>query len=63
MNVIKRSKAERMVIAGLLLSEIYQELLDGKTRDVAGLLQTAVYLQTDINRIVFWLNEYNRRAE
>lgn len=56
----KRSQAERLTIAFSLLDSIWEEMAAGKIE--SGLLQTAVYAQTDINRIVWKLNERNGGA-
>lgn len=55
----KRNKVERMTIANTLLTSIYEELLNGETDDVEGLLQIAVNGQVEMDRIVFELNQLN----
>lgn len=55
----KRNKVERMTIANILLTSIYEELLNGETDDIEGLLQIAVNGQVEMNRIVFKLNQLN----
>jgi hypothetical protein len=55
----KRNKVERMTIANILLTSIYEELLNGETDDIEGLLQIAVNGQVEMNRIVFELNQLN----
>lgn len=50
-----RSQVERLTIAENLLSGLWEEIRLGCVQD--GLLQIAVYCQTDINRIVWKLNE------
>lgn len=55
----KRNKVERMTIANTLLTSIYEELLNGETDDIEGLLQIAVNGQVEMNRIVFELNQLN----
>ena len=55
----KRNKVERMIITTTLLTSIYEELLNGETDDIEGLLQIAVYAQVEMNRIVFELNQLN----
>ena len=57
--MIKRNKVERMTIANTLLTSIYEELLNGETDDIEGLLQIAVNGQVEMNRIVFELNQLN----
>ena len=57
----KRNRMERMIIACTLLSSIWEEVKDCKATDIEmGLLQNAVYAQTDINCIVWKLNELSR---
>lgn len=51
----KRTQAERMTIAELMMKEIYEEMLQGHVE--RGLLQQAVDMQVYINRIVWKLNE------
>lgn len=53
----KRRQAERLAIAYGLLDSIWEEMANGKVED--NLLQLAVNAQTDINRIVWKLNELN----
>lgn len=55
----KRNKVERMTITNTLLTSIYEELLNGETDDIEGLLQIAVNGQVEMNRIVFELNQLN----
>ena len=55
----KRNKVERMIIVTTLLTSIYEELLNGETDDIEGLLQIAVNGQVEMNRIVFELNQLN----
>lgn len=50
----KRSQKERMTDVEKMLSEIWQEMLEGNIEDI---LQVSVYAQTFINRIVWQLNE------
>ena len=51
---------ERMMIACVLLTSIWNEVRDCEAGDIeSGLLQNAVYAQVDINRIVWKLNELN----
>ena len=56
-DIVKRSQAERILIAEALLSSVWEEMEAGKIdRDI---LQNAVFCQCDINRIVWKLNEVN----
>ena len=50
----KRTQAERVVIAGTLLSTIWDEVRNGNAENI---LQDMVYIQADVNRIVWKLNE------
>lgn len=59
MELIKRNQAERLAIAFTLVDSIWEEFTTGKIED--GLLQQAVYLQTDVNRIIWKLNDLNNR--
>lgn len=59
MELIKRNQAERLAIAFTLVDSIWKEFTTGKIED--GLLQEAVYLQTDVNRIIWKLNDLNNR--
>ena len=53
----KRSQIERLIIAETLLASVWEEMKNGNIED--NLLQTAVYAQIDINRIVWKLNDLN----
>lgn len=57
--VVKRSQLDRITIAEALLSDIWKEFEDGKID--TKILQTAVYCQMDINRIVWKLNNTEKR--
>lgn len=50
----KRTQAERVVIAGMLLATIWDEVRNGNAENI---LQDMVYIQADVNRIVWKLNE------
>ena len=50
----KRSQSERLLIAYSLLSSVWHDIIQGDVDD--SILQTAVYCQTDINRIIWKLN-------
>ena len=54
-KIEKRPQADRMLLAEVLLENIWNEFCNGEIdRDI---LQSAVYAQTSINRIVWKLNE------
>ena len=53
----KRSQIERLIIAEMLLASVWEEMKNGNIED--NLMQTAVYAQIDINRIVWKLNDLN----
>lgn len=50
----KRTQAERVVIAGTLLATLWDEVRNGNAENI---LQDMVYIQADVNRIVWKLNE------
>lgn len=50
----KRSQGERMLIVYSLLSSVWHDIMQGDVDD--SIMQTAVYCQTDINRIIWKLN-------
>ena len=56
-----RSQVERLTIVETLLDGLWKEFLSGCVQD--GLLQIAVYIQTDINRIVWELNRRGNEKE
>lgn len=53
----ERSKMRRVEIADLLVNDLLTEIRAEKPDDHHELLQEAVYLQTDVNRLMFRLNE------
>ena len=55
----KRSQLERLAIAETLVSQVCEEVLSNNVK--GNILQTAVNIQVDINRIVWYLNR--RRNE
>lgn len=55
----KRSQLERLAIAETLVSQVCEEVLNNNVK--GNILQTAVNIQVDINRIVWYLNR--RRNE
>ena len=57
----KRSQIERLIIAEMLLASVWEEMKNGNIED--DLMQTAVYVQIDINRIVWKLNELNNGGD
>ncbi len=60
LSITKHDRMERMMIACVLLTSIWNEVRDCEADDIeSGLLQNAVYAQVDINRIVWKLNELN----
>ena len=57
MNLEKRSQAERIVIAGIILGGVWKEFAEGKIeKDIKTVMQAAVNMQVDCNRIVWKLN-------
>lgn len=54
MKLDKRTQAERVVIAGTLLATIWDE---ARNENAENILQDMVYIQADVNRIVWKLNE------
>lgn len=59
----KRSQLERLTIAFDLLDKVWSEMADGKVEAGHELLQLAVYIQTDANRIVWLLNKLRDAEE
>ena len=57
----KRSQLERITIADTILSELWQEIREGKIED--DLLQIAAYVQVNADRIVWKLNQINNQTE
>lgn len=53
----KRSQLERLAIAETLVRQVCEEVLNNNVR--GEILQTAVNIQVDINRIVWYLNRRN----
>ena len=49
----KRTQLERLIIAAELVSTVLEEVYNGKAENI---LQTAVDIQIDVNRLVFELN-------
>lgn len=59
----KRSQLERLTIAFDLLDKVWSEMKDEKVEAGPELLQLAVYIQTDANRIVWLLNKLRDAEE
>jgi len=57
----KRSQIERLIIAEILLASVWEEMENGNIED--NLMQTAVYVQVNTNRIVWKLNELNNGGD
>lgn len=55
--IAKRSQLERLTIAESLIVSVMEDITEGNTEDVINTLQTAVNCQTEINRVVWKLNE------
>ena len=57
MNLEKRSQAERIVIAAIILGNLWKEFANGKIeKDIKTVMQEAVDMQVFCNRIVWKLN-------
>lgn len=57
MNIEKRSQAERIVIAAIILGHLWKEFAEGKIeKDIKTVMQAAVDMQVICNRIVWKLN-------
>ena len=54
----KRKQIERLTIAYQLVSEVYEEVMKDKVEP--DLLQTAAYIQMDVDRLVWKLNQLNK---
>ena len=54
MELKKRSQVERLTIAFSLIDSVWEEMTNGIVED--DMLQIAVNMQTDVNRIVWALN-------
>ena len=53
----KRSQLERLATAETLVRQVCEEVLSNNVK--GNILQTAVNIQVDINRIVWYLNRRN----
>ena len=58
MNIKNLSQAERLEMAEKLLDSVWEEISNEKVDSLA-LLQTAVFCQVQIDRIVWLLNKKN----
>lgn len=56
----KRKQIERLTIAYQLVSEVYEEVMKDKVEP--DLLQTAAYIQMDVDRLVWKLNQLNHKG-
>lgn len=54
----KRKQIERLTVAYQLVSEVYEEVMKDKVEP--DLLQTAAYIQMDVDRLVWKLNQLNK---
>lgn len=56
----KRKQIERLTVAYQLVSEVYEEVMKDKVEP--DLLQTAAYIQMDVDRLVWKLNQLNQKG-
>lgn len=56
----KRKQIERLTVAYQLVSEVYEEVMKDKVEP--NLLQTAAYIQMDVDRLVWKLNQLNHKG-
>lgn len=56
----KRKQIERLTVAYQLVSEVYEEVMKDKVEP--DLLQTAAYIQMDVDRLVWKLNQLNNEG-
>lgn len=56
----KRKQIERLTAAYQLVSEVYEEIMKDKVEP--DLLQTAAYIQVDVDRLVWKLNQLNNKG-
>lgn len=56
----KRKQIERLTVAYQLVSEVYEEVMKDKVEP--NLLQTAAYIQMDVDRLVWKLNQLNGKG-
>ena len=57
----KRKQIERLTVAYQLVSEVYEEVMKDKVEP--DLLQTAAYIQMDVDRLVWKLNQLNNKGD
>ena len=55
-----RKQIERLTVAYQLVSEVYEEVMKDKVEP--DLLQTAAYIQMDVDRLVWKLNQLNSKG-
>lgn len=56
----KRKQIERLTVAYQLVSEVYEEVMKDKVEP--DLLQIAAYIQMDVDRLVWKLNQLNNKG-
>ena len=56
----KRKQIERLTVAYQLVSEVYEEVMKDKVEP--DLLKTAAYIQMDVDRLVWKLNQLNNEG-
>ena len=56
----KRKQIERLTVAYQLVSEVYEEVMKDKVEP--DLLQIAAYIQMDVDRLVWKLNQLNSKG-
>lgn len=56
----KRKQIERLTVAYQLVSEVYEEVMKDKVEP--DLLQMAAYIQMDVDRLVWKLNQLNSKG-
>lgn len=56
----KRKQIERLTVAYQLVSEVYEEVMKDKVEP--DLMQTAAYIQMDVDRLVWKLNQLNNKG-
>ena len=54
LNLKKRSQVDRLIISDAMIDSVWEEIRQGKAENV---LQLSVDIQTNVNRIVWKLNE------
>ena len=56
----KKTQTERLLIAEKYVAEVYEEVMNGHAE--TNLLQTAAYIQMDVDRLVWKLNLLNNKG-